>query len=136
MILLDTCTLLWLVSNRAELSPGAVRAIDSARQVFVSAVSAFEIGTKYRQGRLPLALTPEAWWTTVIDRLKLVELSITPAVALAATALPISISVEGRSVDHKDPGDRFIVATASAHGLTIITPDARIGAFPNTRVLW
>lgn len=136
MILLDTCTLLWLVSNRAELSPAAVRAIDSARQVFVSAVSAFEIGTKYRQGRLTLALTPEAWWAAVIDRLELVELSITPAVALASTGLPISIRVAGRSIDHKDPGDRFIVATAYAHGLTIITPDEKIGAFPNARVLW
>ena len=136
MILLDTCTLLWLVSNRAELSSAAVLAIDSARQVFVSAVSAFEIGTKYRQGRLTLALTPEAWWAAVVARFELVELSITPRVALASTALPIAIVVEGRSIDHKDPGDRFIVATASAHGLTIITPDTKIRAFPDARVLW
>lgn len=46
MLLLDTCALLWLVNNRAELSPVAARAIDRAREVFVSAASAFEIGTK------------------------------------------------------------------------------------------
>jgi PIN domain nuclease of toxin-antitoxin system len=136
MILLDTCTLLWLVTNHAELSPAAVRAIDNASQVFVSAASAFEIGTKYRQGKLALPMPPLDWWTASLDRMRLVELSITPAVAFAATALPIEITVEGRKVDHRDPGDRFIVATAFAHGLTIITPDPRIAAFPNTAVLW
>lgn len=136
MILLDTCTLLWLVSNRAELSPVAVRAIDSTDQVFVSAASAFEIGTKHRQGKLTLALPPQAWWSAVVERLRLVELSITPAVALASTALPIVILVEGRTIEHKDPGDRIIAATAATHGLTVVTPDPKIGAFPHTLVLW
>lgn len=136
MILLDTCTLLWLVSNRAELSTAAARAIDRARLVFVSAASAFEIGTKHRRGTLVLAGAPHAWWTAAVERLQLVELSITSAVALAATKLPIDVMVAGQVVQHKDPGDRFIVATASMHGLTIVTPDPMIAAYPNTSVLW
>lgn len=136
MILLDTCTLLWLVSNRAELSPAAVRAIDRAREVFVSAASAFEIGVKHRRGQLALAVPPPAWWAAAIERLELVELAITPAVALDASALPIRLVVGGRPVEHRDPGDRFIVATAMAHGLTVVTPDPRIAAYPSTSVLW
>ena len=136
MILLDTCTLLWLVSNRAELSAAAVRAIDGSRQVFVSASSAFEIGTKYRRGTLVLAGSPHDWWKAAVERLKIVELSITPAIALASTALPVEIVVDGRTLQHRDPGDRFIVATASMHGLTIVTPDPMIAAYPNTSVLW
>ena len=136
MILLDTCTLLWLVSNRAELSAAAVRAIDGSRQVFVSASSAFEIGTKYRRGTLVLAESPHDWWKAAVERLQIVELSITPAIALASTALPVEMVVHGRTLQHRDPGDRFIVATASMHGLTIVTPDPMIAAYPNTSVLW
>jgi PIN domain nuclease of toxin-antitoxin system len=136
MILLDTCTLLWLVSNRAELSAAVVRAIDGSRQVFVSAASAFEIGTKHRRGTLVLAESPHEWWTAAVERLQIVELSITPAIALASTALPVEIVVDGRTLQHRDPGDRFIVATASMHGLTIVTPDPMIAAYPNTSVLW
>lgn len=136
MILLDTCTFLWLVHNRAELSAAARRAIDGTPQVFVSAASAFEIGTKHRQGKLRLAAAPRAWWTAATERLQLVELAITPAVALASTALPTELVVEGRTIEHKDPGDRFIVATASTHGLAIVTPDPKIAAFPSASVLW
>ncbi|MFZ5467879.1 MAG: type II toxin-antitoxin system VapC family toxin [Myxococcota bacterium] len=136
MILLDTCTLLWLVTNRAELSAAAVRAIDGTPAVFVSAASAFEIGIKHRQGNLQLGSAPESWWTAAVERLNLLELSITSAVALASTALPTEILVAGRMIEHKDPGDRFIVATAATHGLTIVTPDPKIAAYPSSAVLW
>jgi PIN domain nuclease of toxin-antitoxin system len=136
MLLLDTCALLWLVNNREELSPAAVRAIDRAREVFVSAASAFEIGTKHRQGKLVLATTPSEWWIEAIARLDLVELAITAEVALAATALPTEIVIEGRRIEHKDPGDRFIAATAMTQGLAVVTPDPKIAAYPNASVLW
>ena len=136
MILLDTCTLLWLVSNRAELSVRARDAIHHARAVFVSAASAFEIGTKHRQGKLPLARAPLAWWAAAVERLQLSELPITSAIALASTALAVEIVVDGRTIEHRDPGDRFIVATASLHGLTIVTPDPKIAAYPGASVVW
>jgi PIN domain nuclease of toxin-antitoxin system len=136
MLLLDTCALLWLVNNRAELSPGAVRAIDRTRDVFVSAASAFEIGTKHRQGKLLLATAPPEWWAEAIARLELIELAITAEVALAATVLPTEIIVDGRRMQHRDPGDRFIVATALTQSLVVVTPDPKIAAYPNASVLW
>lgn len=136
MLLLDTCALLWLVNNRAQLSPVAARAIDRAPEVFVSAASAFEIGTKYRQGKLTLRTLPAEWWAAALTRLDLVELAITAEVALAATALPTEIVIEGRQIDHRDPGDRFIVATALTQSLAIVTPDPKIAAYPNASVLW
>jgi PIN domain nuclease of toxin-antitoxin system len=136
MVQLDTCTLLWLVTNRGELSPAAVRAIDAAHQVFVSAASAFEIGIKHRRGRLTLALSPEDWWRAAVERLQLVELSITAPVALASAVLPTHITVDGRETEHKDPGDRFIVATSSMYGLAVVTPDPKIAAYPNATAVW
>jgi PIN domain nuclease of toxin-antitoxin system len=136
MLLLDTCTLLWLVNNRRELSNAAARAIDRTRTLFVSAASAFEIGTKHRQGRLALARDPVDWWSEAVSRLELLELGITAEVALSAATLPTTIVVDGRSIEHKDPGDRFLVATAMAHGLAIVTPDPKIAAYPGTPVIW
>lgn len=71
-----------------------------------------------------------------MTRLDLVELAVTAEVALAATALPTELVVAGRRIDHRDPGDRFIVATALTQGLAIVTPDPQIAAYPNASVLW
>ena len=45
-LVLDTCALLWLASDRGWLSAEALRAIDRAELVWVSPISAWEIGLK------------------------------------------------------------------------------------------
>jgi PIN domain nuclease of toxin-antitoxin system len=55
-VLLDTHALLWAVAYDELLSPRARHLIQSQRnEIFVSAASAWEIATKYRPGKLPLA---------------------------------------------------------------------------------
>ena len=116
-ILLDTHTLLWLVSAPGQVSPAAREAIaDPAREVAVSAVSAWEIATKTRLGRLdgePLL----AAWPDILASMALTELAIDAADAIMAGRLPW---------DHRDPFDRMIVAQAARRGLTIATRDAHI----------
>jgi len=52
-MLLDTCTFLWLVSSQKDLSARARKLVsDNAANLFVSAISAFEIGVKHRRGAL------------------------------------------------------------------------------------
>jgi PIN domain nuclease of toxin-antitoxin system len=54
-ILLDTCEFLWLVSGDAKLSATVSAAIrDPNNQVFLSAVSFWEISVKHSLGKLPL----------------------------------------------------------------------------------
>ncbi len=53
-MLLDTCALLWLAEGGKELSVGARKQIESNAVVYVSAISAFEIGLKHRAGKLAL----------------------------------------------------------------------------------
>ena len=52
-------------------------------------------------------------------------MSIAP---VAEAPLTIDVALASRSVDveHQDPADRFIVATAAVHGLTLVTADARL----------
>lgn len=53
-------------------------------------------------------------------------------------ALTLSIALRAASLPrlHADPFDRFLVATAQEHHLTLLTPDPKIHAYPNTRTLW
>ena len=55
-ILLDTHSVIWWFNGNAALSPAARAAIErDDSEVFVSAVSAMEITTKHRLGKLPEA---------------------------------------------------------------------------------
>lgn len=116
-ILLDTDVLLWLVSTPHQVAAAARDAIaDPAREVVVSAVSAWEIAIKTKLGRLdgePLL----AAWPDIVAAMSLTEMSIEAADAIMAGRLPW---------DHRDPFDRMIVAQAARRGLTIATRDAHI----------
>ncbi len=58
-MLLDTCALLWLINGGDRLTQAVLERIDAAPVVSISAISGFEIGLKYRKGKLELPLTPE-----------------------------------------------------------------------------
>ena len=68
MILLDTCALLWLAADQTRLSERAKEQIqNNADQLFVSAISAFEIGIKARKGKLILPMSAARWFEKAID---------------------------------------------------------------------
>ncbi|MBI5481244.1 MAG: type II toxin-antitoxin system VapC family toxin [Deltaproteobacteria bacterium] len=128
MGILDTCTLLWLVADQGHLSPPA-RAFLAAHagRLFVSAISAFEIALKQRKGALGLPLPTRTWYSRALEFHGLREVPLDGPIAIAAAELPPL---------HRDPCDRIIVATAQAHGLTILTPDPAIAAYPGASVVW
>ena len=116
-ILLDTHTLLWLVSAPDQVSGAAREQIaDSTREVMVSAVSAWEIAIKTRLGRLDGELLLSAW-PDIMAAMTVTELAIEAADAILAGRL---------AWNHRDPFDRMIVAQAARRGLTIATRDADI----------
>ena len=53
-MLLDTCALLWLAHEQDNMSKGTLHKIDEVPVVYVSAISCFEIGLKYRSNKLDL----------------------------------------------------------------------------------
>ncbi|MCV7383039.1 type II toxin-antitoxin system VapC family toxin [Mycolicibacter longobardus] len=116
-ILLDTHTLLWLVSKPGGVDAGALAILsDPGTSVWISAASAWEIATKTRLGRLDGAALLSTW-TDVIGDMSSTELTIDSADAILAGRLPW---------DHRDPFDRIIVAQALRRNLTIATRDAKI----------
>jgi PIN domain nuclease of toxin-antitoxin system len=128
VILLDTCTLLWLASEQARLSSSAVRLIrEQAGFLFASAITAFEIGLKAHRGRLGLPLPAERYYLEALASHGIREIAVDGVIAARSTALPPL---------HADPADRILVATAQRHSLTLLTPDPRIRSYPDTRVVW
>ena len=116
-ILLDTHTVLWLVSTPEQVSAAAREQIaDSAREVMVSAVSAWEIAIKTRLGRLdgdPLLSA----WPDILSAMAVTELAIDATDAILAGRL---------AWNHRDPFDRMLVAQAARRGLIIATRDSDI----------
>jgi len=128
LLLLDTCTLLWLASALERLSPRARELIgEHAGLLFVSAISAFELGVKHRKGRLTLPLPPGDYYARALERHGLREIAVDGGIAELSTRLPPL---------HADPCDRIIVATAQRHRLTVVTPDPLVAAYPDTSVAW
>jgi PIN domain nuclease of toxin-antitoxin system len=61
-ILLDTHIFLWFISGDRQLSSNVRDAVqDSDNEVYLSAVSVWEIMVKYQLGKLPLPEHPETY---------------------------------------------------------------------------
>jgi len=128
MFLLDTCALLWLAADHSRLSDEVVRQlIRHPDAVFVSAISAFEVGTKHAKGKLELPMEPGRWYETALRFHHVKEIPVDGRIAAHSTKLPRL---------HADPCDRLIIATAQLEDLVILTPDSLFSAYSDTRVLW
>ncbi len=124
-LLLDTCTLLWLVTGERALPDRVRRALADA-DVALSAASAWEVAIKYGKGMLPLSQAPERLLPAVRERYGFTALPIDEESALHVAKLPAL---------HADPFDRMLVSQAIVHGLTIVTPDPLVTQYP-ARTLW
>ena len=113
-LLLDTCGLLWLAAGHRRLSAPARRRIDSATLVGVSAITAWEVGLKAARGELKLPMEAEEWFEGAIAHHRLQVFEITPRIAFEANRLPWH---------HRDPADRFSLATARLHHMAVVTAD-------------
>ncbi len=128
MILLDTCVLLWLTSGSTELSESARQAIgDHPGSLTVSAISAWEIGIKAAKGHLDLPLPVDEWMERACAKHGIRPVALDHKVAALSTRLPTI---------HADPADRFLIATAQALKIAIITPDYHIHQYPELQTVW
>jgi PIN domain nuclease of toxin-antitoxin system len=126
-ILLDTCAFLWFQADSPQLSPLArAHILDSENEVYLSAVSVWEIARKFAQGGISLPSHPSMLIPAVREKSGIASLSLTEADALAAEKLQMF---------HKDPFDRMLIAQALMGGLAILTPDRAFEPYP-VRVIW
>ncbi len=114
-LLLDTHVLIWWLGSLPMLSADASDALaDPENEAFVSGASAFEIATKYRLGKLPVAAALVDGLDEHLRREGFKPVAISLPHALAAGRLP---------GPHKDPFDRMLIAQARLEGFTVVTSD-------------
>lgn len=120
--LLDTCTFLWIPYDAPELSASAREAFqDPNNEIYLSAISGWEIAVKNKLGRLPLPSPPHQFIPEMRTKYHLLSLPLEESSALAIHRLPEL---------HRDPFDRMLICQAMTHGLTLLTPDQQIHQYP------
>jgi PIN domain nuclease of toxin-antitoxin system len=115
-LLLDTHALLWWIFDDSRLPAAARSAMAAPRtQVLVSGVSAWEIATKHRLGKLPEAGDVAEFLPDYVRRARFTELQVSIAHALKAGRLP---------GPYKDPFDRLLIAQALLENTPVVTLDS------------
>ena len=125
-LLLDTCTFLWLIRDDRLPVPVVEQIIKPENNIYLSVVSAWEMGIKYSLGRLPFPTDPLRYVRSQREKHQIDSLALTEEEALNAHRLPKI---------HSDPFDRMLVAQALVGGLTLLTPDPFIRQYP-VKTLW
>lgn len=130
--LLDTHVVLWIAFDDTQISQKArdILLTDDT-EIYLSAISIWEICIKYRPGKLDLKNhTPE----TLVDGFKrnfecrFLDLEFDDAVSF------FNLNAD----HHKDPFDRMLVWQALQHRLCIISNDEKIHAYKDTglKLIW
>ena len=121
-ILLDTHTLIWWIVNNSRQLPEVVRIAlrDETNEIFVSAITAFEITTKHRLGRLNAvsAFVDDVGGAVAGEGFG--ELPVSLADAARAGALP---------GPNQDPFDRMLIAQALNHNLTLVSNETLFDSY-------
>ncbi|MDY8110049.1 type II toxin-antitoxin system VapC family toxin [Fulvimarina sp. 2208YS6-2-32] len=125
--MIDTHVLLWWVLASPNLSNRAEALLrDDANEIFVSAISAFEIANKHRLGKLPEATPLIENFEEVVHSQKFQVAKLTAAQGLRAGQI---------LSDHRDPFDRIIAVQAMDLAIPVITVDAKIASL-GADTLW
>ena len=116
-LLFDTNAFLWWVMVPEKFPRAALKALDTADEVFVSPVTFWEIGLKAGGKGFDFEL-PDDWHIALpahAERFRVNLLPITPLNCRMIQDLP---------PHHKDPFDRMLIAQALEQKLAVMTSDA------------
>lgn len=122
-LLLDTHLLIWAATDDAKLSKAAAQLIDDeANTLYFSAASIWELTIKgaERTGVIPAVLRK------VLLDAGYLELPITSDHGLTVGTLPNH---------HRYPFDRIMMAQAQAEGISLVTHDSAMHAYPHTIIV-
>jgi PIN domain nuclease of toxin-antitoxin system len=118
----DTCEFLWLVAGDVKLSPAVTSAVrDPRNEVFLSAVSFWEICLKHSLGKLILPQPPAQFVPWQRERHLIAPLALDEASVAQLSGLPGL---------HRDPFDRMLICQTQAHGLTLASSDSLVRQYP------
>jgi PIN domain nuclease of toxin-antitoxin system len=117
-LLLDTHIWVWSALDRARLSSRLTAALENpSNELWLSPISLWEVLILCQKNRLTLHPNPQAWIANALDVVPMREAQITYQVAQETARVQLP---------HRDPADRFLVATARVLDLTLATADEQL----------
>jgi PIN domain nuclease of toxin-antitoxin system len=121
-LLLDTHIVLWVLTEHEALSKSAWRLLNHKdNELFVSAVSIWEIAIKHARRRSPADMPISGSQALeFVESAKFELLAINHGHAAAVDTLPMH---------HKDPFDRLLIAQAKTEPLVLLTHDGQLAAY-------
>jgi len=105
----------WLSSDD-PLDEHIVTMIEHAETLAVSAVSCWEVAYLVKRQRLRLPMALSEWMRAALDGSDVAVIALSADIAVMSANLPDM---------HRDPADRFIIATALTHGYQLASYDER-----------
>lgn len=123
--LLDTHAFLWIAADDPQLSPNVrVLFADVGNEIFLSAVSVWEIAIKASLGKLTLASPLSRLVAGGVDR----------GIRLLSIVCEHTYPIAHLPFHHRHPFDRLLAAQASHEGMYLVSRDPKFDAYPATRV--
>jgi PIN domain nuclease of toxin-antitoxin system len=122
-LLLDTHVILWIATADPRLSAKVMALIaDPDHEIFVSAVSAWEIAIKQQQKKLPAHIG----LNDIVLQAGYHRLDLAFSTPRQLATLPLL---------HKDPFDRMLIAQSLEHDVPLVSADAQIARY-NIPIIW
>jgi PIN domain nuclease of toxin-antitoxin system len=126
-LLLDTHIWLWAHLAPEKLSPKVARVLDDpGNELWLSPISVWELVVLTATRKVVLTEPVAAWVQRAFDTAPMHEAPVSHDIALA---------VGDVTLPHRDPADRFLVATARVLDLTLVTADKRMLRASNVALL-
>jgi PIN domain nuclease of toxin-antitoxin system len=124
-LLLDTHILIWARLSPENLSEAASEALeDEDNELWYSPVSVWKVLLLAEKKRLKIKGDPYRWAELALEGLQ--EAPLNKHVAMESRRINLA---------HKDPGDRFIAATALVYDLVLVTADRALLQCPALKTL-
>ena len=117
-LLLDTPIWLWSHLEPERLSRRVAQALLARdAELWLSPISVWEFLLLAEKGRLSMPGKPRHWVEAALAKVPMHDAQLNLEVALHSRAIQL---------EHDDPADRFLAATAAVYSLTLVTDDHRL----------
>lgn len=125
--LLDSCAFIFFAWDDPRLTPAARGVLtDRSNELYLSSVSVWEMVVKHRLGKLNLPKPPDVVVPQLRDAYGIRRLPLDDDAVYASKKLPDL---------HRDPFDRLLLSQAMVGGMTLVTSDEQLHAYP-VNTLW